>query len=991
MNRIFLLLLFTFSFSLVSAQSNPPAGQTAPSFLREAHSAWVDSLMQKMTLDEKIGQLIMIAGYSNRTAAFEEELSNDLRKYKPGGIIFFQGNPKDQIRLTNKYQSESEIPLLIGIDGEWGLGMRLDSTMSFPYQMALGAIQDDSLVYEMGKVIGKQMKRVGVHINFAPVVDINNNPNNPVINYRSFGEQKENVARKGIMYMNGMQDVGVMASAKHFPGHGDTDTDSHYALPVIMHDRDRLDSLELYPFRELIKAGVHSIMVGHLNIPSLDPAKNRPSSLSQPIVTDLLQNELGYTGLITTDAMNMKAVADRYPSGKAGVETLIAGNDLILMPVDLDKTVSAIKEAIRKGELSQERIEKSVRKILAAKVWTGAKNFEPLEMDNSIADLHSPRAQRISRKLTEASITLLVNKNNVIPFQELDTLKAATIAIGVDSVNFFQKAINTYIDADHFFLPENSTSAMIDAIEEQLGTYNLLLVSIHKNERRPNLSMRFSPQVLAFIRAQAKKEQAVITFFRNPYLMDKYPDFDNASALLLTYQDDKNAQKSAAQVLFGALGAKGKLPVTINRRFRAGDGINSATDDRWRISEPEHAGLNETVLAHIDTLVVEAINAEAIPGAVVLVAKDNEIVYHKAFGHHTYDSLRLVQPNDIFDLASLTKVSAALPALMKLYSEGKFHLDEPISKYLDIFDRKDKRDITFREVLAHQGGLKAWIPYWKNTIKRNGKYKWFTFKSDSSKRFPYKVAENLYLNRNYHKKIYKAIRKSPVDKEQGYVYSDLSFYLYPLLVEALTGQDFISYLNENFYDPLEAETLTYNPYRKFSPERIVPTEYDSLFRKNQIHGRVHDEGAAMLDGVSGHAGLFGNAVDLARLMQMYLQNGEYGGRQYIDSTTIAEFTRCQYCDSQTKSRRALGFDRPNDPYVEDGNTARDASLSSYGHTGFTGTLAWVDPQYNLVYIFLSNRVYPTRENKKLYELNTRTRIQQVIYDALLENDVQTMR
>lgn len=947
--------------------------------------------MQQMTLDEKVGQLIMIAGYSNRTAAFEEELSNDIRKYKPGGIIFFQGNPKDQIRLTNKYQSESKIPLLIGIDGEWGLGMRLDSTMSFPYQMALGAIQDDSLVYEMGRVIGKQMKRVGVHINFAPVVDINNNPNNPVINYRAFGEQKENVVRKGIMYMNGMQDVGVMASAKHFPGHGDTDTDSHYALPVIMHDRERLDSLELYPFRELIKHGVHSVMVGHLNIPSLDPAKNRPSSLSQPIVTELLQNELGYTGLITTDAMNMKAVADRYPSGKAGVETLIAGNDLILMPVDLPKTVSAIKDAIRKGDLSQERIDKSVRKILAAKVWTGVKDFEPLEIENSISDLHSPRAQRISRKLTEASLTLLVNKNNIIPFQELDTIKAATIAIGVDSVNYFQKAINTYIAADHFFLPENSTTAMIDAIEEQLGEYNLLLVSVHKKERLPNLSMRVTPQLMAFIRKQARKENAVVTFFRNPYLIDKYPDFDNASALLVTYQDDKNAQKSAAQVLFGALPATGKLPVSINNRFKAGNGINSATEDRWKISDPEHAGLNEEVLAGIDTLVLEAIKKEAIPGAVVLVAKDNEIVYHKAFGHHTYDSLRMVQPDDIYDLASLTKISAALPALMKLHSEGKFNLDDPISKYSDIFDRKDKRNITFREVLAHQGGLQAWIPYWKNTVKKNGKFKWSTFKSDSSKRFPYKVAENLYLNRNYHKKIYKAIRKSPVDSKQGYVYSDLSFYLYPHLVEALAGQDFLSYLNENFYEPLETGTLTYNPYLKFSPERIVPTEYDSLFRKNQIHGRVHDEGAAMLDGVSGHAGLFGNAVDLAKLMQMYLQNGEYGGRQYIDSTTIAEFTRCQYCNSQTKSRRALGFDRPNDPYVENGNTAPDASLSSYGHTGFTGTLAWVDPQYNLVYIFLSNRVYPTRENKKLYELNTRTRIQQVIYDALLENDVQTRR
>lgn len=991
MNRPFFIILFAFLFSLVSVHAQQADSSKTPSFLLEKNSDWVDSVIQTMTLDDKIGQLIMIAGYSDRTTAFEEEISQVIKTYKPGGVIFFQGNPVDQARLTNKYQSESKIPLLIGIDGEWGLGMRLDSTMSFPYQMALGAIQDDSLVYEMGKVIGRQMKRVGVHINFAPVVDINNNPNNPVINYRSFGEQKENVARKGIMYMNGMQDQGIMASAKHFPGHGDTDTDSHYALPVIMHDRDRLDSLELYPFREMIKAGVHSIMVGHLNIPSLDPAKNRPSSLSKPIVNDLLQEELGYEGLVTTDAMNMKAVADRYPSGKAGVHTLIAGNDLILMPVDVDKTVKAIKTAIRKGELSEARIEKSVRKILAAKVWTGANRFEPLETANMVADLHSPKAKKVSRKLTEASLTLLMNDKDIIPLQGLDTIKAATIAIGVDSVNAFQTSVNKYLSADHFFLPENSTPAMIEAIEAELQHYNLLLVSIHRKEKRPNLSMRITPQLMTFIRALSSKQESIITFFRNPYLIDKYPDFGNASALLLTYQDDENAQKSAAQVLFGAIGAKGKLPVTINKSYKAGDGINSATDDRWRIADPEIAGLNEMALSQIDTLVVAAIKQEATPGAVVLIAKDNEIVYHKAFGHHTYDSLRLVQPDDLFDLASITKIAASLPALMKLHSEGKFQLDEPISKYSKIFGKKDKRDITFREALTHQGGLKAWIPYWKNTVKKNGKHKWFTFKADSSKRFPYKVADNLYLHRNYYKKIYKAIRKSPVDRSQGYVYSDLSFYLYPLLVEELTGQSFISYLNEHFYEPLEAQSLTFNPYSQFPYERIVPTEYDSLFRKSQIHGRVHDEGAAMLNGVSGHAGMFGNAVDLAKLLQMYLQDGEYGGTQYIDSTTIAEFTRCQYCDGETKSRRAIGFDRPNNPYVENGNAARDASLKSYGHTGFTGTFAWVDPEYNLVYIFLSNRVYPTRENKKLYELNTRTRIQQAIYDALLENDIQTMR
>lgn len=979
----FLLLLFCFTYSSLFGQAFPGSEKIEPPFLGQ-DSAWVDSVMNTMSMDEKIGQLIMVAGYSNRDQTFENSVTDLIRKYHLGGVIFFQGNPKDQVRLNNKYQSEAEIPLLIGIDGEWGLGMRLDSTMSFPYQMALGAIQNDSLIYEMGKTIAGQMKRVGVHINFAPVVDVNNNPDNPVINFRSFGEQKENVARKSIMYMNGMQDQHVMACAKHFPGHGDTGTDSHYALPVITHNRDRLDSLELYPFKRLIQEGVGSIMVGHLNIPSLDPTENQASSLSKPIVTDLLREELGYEGLITTDAMNMKAVADKYAPGVAGVKTLLAGNDMILMPVDVAKTIEEIKTAIKRGELTESRIERSVRRVLAAKAWTGAKDFQPIDTTSIIDDLNSPQAKLISRKLTKGSLTLIKNENNLVPFQRLDTIKAATIAIGLDSLGQFQQVVNNYIEADHYFLSEKSTEAMVEVLRENLDNYNLLIVSLHRKEKRPNLSMSLSPEVTSFIEHLAQNDKAAFVFFRNPYLLTKYPSLESSKAVLLTYQDGPDAQRLAAQVLFGGIGARGRLPVTINREFKAGDGLDSPEGLRLQYSQPEAVGMNRIILSQIDTLVMEAIKGKAIPGAVVLVAKDGQIIYNKAFGHHTYDSLQQVETDDLYDLASLTKVSASLPALMKLHSEGKIDLDDPISKYVKVFRQKGKLDMTFREALTHQAGLKAWIPFWKNTIKKNGRFKWFTFKSDSSKRFPYKVADNLYLNRNYHKRLFKAIRKSPVDKEQGYVYSDLSFYTYPLLVQELTGQSFTSYVNENFYSPLGANTLGFNPYLRFAEENIVPTEYDSLFRKNLIHGKVHDEGAAMLNGISGHAGLFGNANDLAKLMQMYLEHGKYGGKQYVDSLTIAEFTRCQFCEGETKSRRAIGFDRPNDPYIEEGNTARDASLKSYGHTGFTGTMAWVDPAYNLIYIFFSNRVYPTRENTKLYKLNTRTDIQQVLYDALEE-------
>jgi beta-N-acetylhexosaminidase len=941
---------------------------------------WTDSVIQTMTLDEKIGQLIMVPGYSNKDKAHEDELSALIDQYKVGGIIFFQGNPVDQARMTNRYQSESKLPLLIALDGEWGLEMRLNNTMRFPYQMTLGAIQDDSLIYEMGRVIAQHHKRVGIHVNFAPVIDINNNPRNPVINYRSFGEDRENVTAKGIMYMRGMQDERVIASAKHFPGHGDTDKDSHYTLPVITHDKDRLDSLELYPFRKLIEAGVKSVMVGHLNIPALDSTKNHVSSLSKPIVTGLLKEKMGYTGLITTDAMNMKGVADRMPPGEVDVQVLLAGNDLILMPVDVPKTVAAIKKAIREGVLTEEIIEDRCRKILEAKEWAGVNEFELIDTANMVADLNTAEAKLLNRRLLAASLTLLRNENQLLPIKGLDTLKVATIAIGTKSKNDFQKTVDKYVSATHFTLDNNSNREQINAIERQLSKYNLVLVSLHRQERRPGSTYGVGAEVASFIKKLSNRKNVGMILFRNAYLLSKYPDLDKADALVVAYQDGQVEQEVAAQAIFGALGMQGKLPVSASEHFKAGDGLFTKGGFRLGYAPPEAVGIGHLALNQIDTLASKAIKDAAMPGCVVLVAKDGQVIYNKAFGFHTYDSVQQVQPDDIYDLASITKIAAALPALMKLASEGKFDLDEPLSQYLKEFKKKDKRDITFRQVLAHQGGLVAWIPFWKNTVRKNGHYKWFTFKEDSSKRFPYKVADNLYLNRNYHRKIYRAIRKSPISETPKYVYSDLSFYLYPRLVEKLSGKPFLQYLDEEFYGPLGAETLTFNAYQKFSDERIVPTEYDSLFRNAQIHGRVHDEGAAMLDGVSGHAGLFGNANDLAKLLQMYVQDGRYAGTEYIDSATLTEFTHCQYCSEG--NRRALGFDRPNVPYVENGNTAKGASEVSYGHSGFTGTFAWVDPKFNLIYVFLSNRVYPTRDNTLLFQQNVRTNIQQVIYDAI---------
>jgi beta-glucosidase-like glycosyl hydrolase/CubicO group peptidase (beta-lactamase class C family) len=943
----------------------------------------VDSVFKTLTADERIAQLIMVAAYSNRDQAHIAELSKLIQEQKIGGLVFFQGGPVRQAIMTNQFQAQSKVPLLIAIDGEWGLGMRLDSTIRFPYQMTLGAIQDDQLIYRMGTEVARQCKRLGIHVNFAPVVDVNNNPNNPVINYRSFGEDKDNVSRKGIAYMKGMQDAGIVTSAKHFPGHGDTDADSHFALPVITHPRQRLDSLEMYPFRKLIEAGLSGMMVAHLSVPSLDSTKNLPSTLSKPIVTDILRKQLGFQGLIFTDAMNMQGVTKSFPSGLADAKAIIAGNDVLEFTENVTLAIAEIKKAIKKGQISQQEIDQRCRKMLAAKAWVGLDHYQLIDLTNLSADLNTSQADLLNRQLLESSLTLLKNNRNLVPLQRLDTLKIATIAIGAGPGIPFQQMVGQYTKATPFYLSLQNATADLYKIRESLKAYNLLLVSVHVPSIRPpkNYGGITEPMIQA-VQELARSGKAIVTLFGNPYTISKFTGITESGNLLLAYQDNTPMQELAAQLLFGGIKAKGKLPVTIENQFRLSSGLLTTTDvPRFKYTLPEEVGIDSGILTRkIDSLVNVAITQKATPGCQIFVAKEGKVIFQKSYGFHTYENKIPVANTDLYDLASVTKVSASLPALMRLTDEGKFNVDKTLADYLPDYKKSNKKDIALRQILAHQGRLKAWIPFWKNTVKKNGKLKWFTFKTDSTKRFPIKVADNLYLHRKYPKKIYKAIRKSPLQPEVKYEYSDLSYYLYPQIVQKQTGKDFATYLKETFYQPLGASTLTFNAEKYYPKNQIVPTEYDSLFRKSLLHGTVHDEGAAMLGGLSGHAGLFGTANDLAKLMQMYLNGGTYGGVRYINEATLKEFERCQFCE--TGNRRAIGFDKPMIKPTPNGSAAMSASPESFGHSGFTGTFTWVDPKNQLVYVFLSNRVYPTRNNGKLGQLNTRTNIQQAIYDAI---------
>ncbi len=955
--------------------------QQQPEFLEYTNSKWVDSIMQDLTPNERIAQLIMVAAYSNRDLKHKEAILKLIKEQKIGGLIFFQGTAKKQVQLMNDYQLVSKVPLLGAIDAEWGLGMRLDNTISFPYQMALGAIQNDTLLYKMGEEVARQVKRTGLHMNFAPVVDVNNNPNNPVINYRSFGENKEKVAEKGIAYMRGMQDQKILTTAKHFPGHGDTDTDSHKALPQINHPFTRLDSLEMYPFKKLIDAGIGGVMVAHLNIPALD-SSGVPSTLSKKIISGILKEKLGFKGLIVTDAMNMKGVTTGNEPGVVDKKAIIAGNDLLEFTEDVPKAIAEIRKAIDQGIISQAAIDEKCRKVLAVKQWVGLNHYEPLKTANIDKELNNSYAEYIQQKLVEKSLTVLKNEQELIPLRRLDTLKIASISIGADRRTAFQENLSWYTKIDHFQLKDKATASQISAVKEKLKDYNVVIAGLHDHSKYPRNVIRYSDAVLKFIAEIAQNEHTIFSVFKNPYTLNKMDNIEDAPVLIEAYQDSELSEQKAAQLIFGGFKADGKLPVSVGKKFKAGDGLETSEKIRFAYTTPQDAGMNADFLASgIDSLMQQAMDAKAIPGGVVLVAKDEKIVFQKAYGLHKYSDTVKTKTSDIFDLASVTKISSALPALMKLQDEGKFSLEEGIDEYLPYFRNSNKAGIPFRQIFAHQARFKPWIAYWQNTLRKNGSYKWNTFKKDSSARFPVKVSENMWLHRNYKKKIYKAIKKSPLEDKAEYKYSGLAFYLLPQIVENLTGEDYRKYLKDNFYSKLGATTLGYRPMESFELARIVPTESDFDFRHKPIHGSVHDEGAIMMGGVSANAGLFSDANDLAKLMQMYLNMGEYGGERYITEATFKEWTKTQFPDNN--NRRAIGFDKPNLEYAgPNNNTAKDASTASFGHTGFTGTMVWMDPKEDLLFVFLSNRVLPTRDNTRLYSLNTRTQIQQVLYDAI---------
>lgn len=937
---------------------------------------WVDSVFHSLNKNQRIAQLMIIRAHSNLGPEQVASVTKLIKEYNVGGLCFFQGGPVRQANLTNFYQSITKTPLLITIDGEWGLGMRLDSVINFPRQMMIGAISNANLIYRFGHAVAEQCKRLGIQVNFAPVVDINNNPANPVINDRSFGEDKYKVALFGVQYMKGLQDAGIMACAKHFPGHGDVSVDSHFDLPVINKSRAQLDSLELYPFRQLIKQGVGSIMSAHLYIPSIDTTANQATSLSYKNVTALLKNDLQFKGLTFTDALEMKGVSKFYPAGEASVQSLIAGNDLLCLPDDIPGSIKKIRKAIRRGKLSKKDIKARVKKVLLAKYNLGLNQINPIKTDGLVDDLNA-NTNEIRKAISENAITLVkLSDTGLIP---LTTKKIAFLGVGIDSANAFSKRLQNDFGASIFNFDYKKDSAAANSMFASLNNkFDVVVIALNNFSRRPANDFGISKAAFYLINQIQSQLTTITLVFGNPYAIKNIAP--TANNLIACYENDDITQQAAADVLEGKIKAKGKLPVTVSSEFHYGTGITMKK--YFPEAKPEEVGLQSQVLNKIDSIANDAIQSHAMPGCVVLVAKDGKVAFQRSYGYTNYDSLEPVSTDMLYDLASVTKISATTVSVMKLYEEGKLDIDKRLGDYLPWVKGSNKENIPLKNLLLHQGQLVAYIPFYKETIDKAGHPLPTIYSRVPAKDFSIKVAEDLYLRNDWQDTMYYRILLSKLGEPEKYVYSDNDFIFLGKVVEAITGKKLENYVKETFYRSLGMTTTGFKPRDYFAINAIAPTEDDTLWREQLLRGDVHDPGAAMFGGVAGHAGLFSNAYDLVQLYQMLLNGGEMNGQRYLKKETIDKFTAY----SSNISRRGLGFDKPEkdnttrtDPYP-----ALNVSPSTFGHTGFTGTCVWVDPACNLIYIFLSNRVTPNGDNNKLLKMNVRSNIQNIIYEAMVE-------
>jgi len=933
---------------------------------------FINDKLSAMSLDEKIGQLIIIASDANSDGSYSKKIASSINNVKVGGICFFKGTSQAIIDLNKTYSAASKTPLLFCIDGEWGLSMRLTDAVTFPRQLALGASNSEDLVYQMGKNIAQQSSALNIHINFAPSIDININPRNPVIGTRSFGEDKDKVARLGWAYLRGMQENGITGSIKHFPGHGDTETDSHKGLPVINHTKAFIDSVDSYPFRYCIDKGAQIVMVGHLDVPAIGGKDALPASINKDIITNYLKKELGFNGLVITDAMNMGGIGGKYINGEAEVRALIAGVDILLMPKDEAKALSAIKQAIKDGRLTQKDIEDKCRKVLALKYDLGV--FENKDKKAQLPDEEIlNQAKNINDQLSRKIITLVKNESNTLPIIDRRHKKVALVCLGTNDVTNLESQARRYNNCSIYRVEDNSSTYLLEKKLE--GTDYVVAVVCGGANESAKTNYGVSNATINNLKHLQSNHKVILALFANPYTLSSFKDMDNISSILVAYQNMPCLQKALGDALFGKLNPCGSLPVSASK-YKLGTSMCYSVESLKLIGCVD-AQMNPEYFHRIDSIANRGVKLGAYPGCQIVVMHNNKIAYAKSYGYLTYDSVVPVTNNTIYDIASVSKIMGTTLAMMKLYDQNKYNLNDSLSHFLPYLSGSNKNGVTIKEALSHNARLQPGLAFYKYSMK-GGTFDTSIYSTNPTDKENYfLVCRNLYIKKSYRDVMLKEIALSNLLPTYGYTYSDLGFILLGDMVQRISKMPLNAFMEKNFYSPMSLRHISYSPLTHFPIRNIAPTEYDHYFRNIQLKGTVHDPASAMMGGIAGHAGIFANATDIAALCQMLANGGIYKGRRYISEATINTFNTRYF-----SSRRVLGFDKQVfHPSEATSPCSIYASQESFGHTGFTGTYFWVEPKEKLVFVFLSNRIYPSASNSKLSKYHIRTHIHNLIYES----------
>jgi beta-glucosidase-like glycosyl hydrolase/CubicO group peptidase (beta-lactamase class C family) len=932
----------------VSAMVGCAATSPKPSLLKPpAASPWIESTLKRLSLEEKVGQLVFVwtlGRYYPARSEQWEELERLTTQRKLGGFIFSIGDVYEYAIQINKLQKKAEVPLLIAGDFEYGVGMRVRHSTTFPRAMALGATRDPKLVYEMAKATAREGRALGVHQNYAPTVDINNNPRNPVINTRAFGDDVKLVSDMSAAFVKGTQDGGMIATVKHFPGHGDSDIDTHLALPILSFGRDRFENFELVPFKEAFKVGALSVMVGHISVPAFDSVRGVPATVSPHVSTELLKDTMRFDGLVVSDAMRMRGVSEKYSPGEAAVLAVKAGIDLILMPVDADIAIDAVTAAVRRGEISEERINQSVRKLLGIKEYIGLNVNRFVDVDKVSEVVGTPEHEQLALDIARKAVTVLGNKNNILPLSKPAGRRILDVIISdsqdpADGQLFHRLLRERAGEVELAKVDPHSNAMEFESVVAKAQLAELLVCQLHLFTRSGEMTGFVEPKQLQLVRALAALGKPIVAIaFGNPYVAMDLPAFD---AYVCAYSDAECMQQAVAEVLFAEEPARGKLPITIPGAFSFGDGVEYPKLT-LREGRPEEVGFDRTQLKKVDDVIQSAIRDSAFPGAALLVARNGVVVHNKGYGFLDYGIYsKPVNENTMYDLASVTKVIATTSAVMRLVDDGTLSLSDPIVKYLPQFGQKGKENITLYNLMVHNSGLPAWRRF-------------YDFCRD-----PQCVIDSVFAT----PLVYKT--------GDSTVYSDLGLITIGKLVERVTGVGLDTFVDSVFFRPLGMRNTMFNPPPRLW-ERIAPTEVDTFWQRTgvAVRGRVHDENAAVLGGVSGHAGLFSTTSDLAIMLQMLLNGGTYGGNRYIKEETVKQFVSRQ----SPKSSRGIGWDTKSSDRSFSGALT---SMKTFLHTGFTGTSVVVDPEKNVIIVFLTNRVHPTRANTKIFDVRPR------VHDAVM--------